>query len=85
MKDFKDISNEDQLFYFEKAKELLEVNTLLYCTRDWSAWQYKTMTDDDFLRASEDDGLVYDVAVKIYETIYARIRKEKIKNVINVS
>lgn len=44
----------------------------LICSRDWSAWQYKTMTDDDFVNSEDDEdfldqarGLIEDYLVNL--------------------
>lgn len=44
----------------------------LVCNRDWSAWQYKTMTDDDFLNSEDDEdffgqakGLIEDYLINL--------------------
>src|SRR3990172_965345 len=31
----------------------LKESEVLFCTRAWEAWHYKTMTDEDFMDASE--------------------------------
>jgi hypothetical protein len=36
----------------------LRTTEALYCTRDWSAWGYKTMTEDDFVPYADEDATI---------------------------
>ena len=44
-----------------RARDAISTHALLVCTRDWSAWTYGTMTDDDFLDASDDPEIVQEL------------------------
>lgn len=81
MKDFKDLTEEQQQPYFDKVYEMF--NGLLYCDRSWSAWQYKTMSESDFIDITTNSDFVYEKAEEIYNFLKVQIRKEKIKNVLN--
>jgi hypothetical protein len=59
------LSDEQRQVYFDKAIEILQDH--LTCTRDWSAWSYGTMSQDDFLLAAEDDDIITDTAKMIYD------------------
>jgi len=37
------------------------LNHVYSCTRVWSAWSYGTMTQDDFVLASEDDDIIANI------------------------
>jgi len=44
---------------------------LLWCSRDWSAWGYGTMSEDDFIVATQDEDIrrnVRDVLDRIMES-----------------
>lgn len=41
------------------------LDDLYCCTRVWSAWEYKTMSQDDFHFAAEDDNIVSDAMALI--------------------
>ena len=43
------------------------------CGRVWEAWQYGTMTDEDFAPAWEDDGLTGSMADEIMKAIKPRL------------
>lgn len=65
---FDDLPAETRWFFLELSKKNL--NGLLSCTRDWDAWTYKTMTSDDFINADEDEEVVYNGAVLIYDELF---------------
>ncbi len=81
MLDFSELSEEEKQFYYDKASEIL-TDDLLICTRDWSAWRHKTMTEDDFSLAYKDDTLIIEIAEKIYDIVKVKIRKIKIDNIL---
>ena len=39
------------------------------CTRTWDAWETGTMTENDFTLASEEDGLLDDIAESVMKII----------------
>ena len=53
---------------------------MFICTRDWSAWEHGTMTEDDFLIASEDKNVVSDITdivIQIREEVDTKAVKER--------
>ena len=66
---FDKLMDEEKDYYYAKAIEILSLHDLLYCSRDYN----------DFHSASEDDNIVYDVAEKLYNIVFFKVRKEKIK------
>jgi len=57
----------------ELAVEILDDD--LVCKRMWTAWQYGTMTDEDFSLAREDKNRVADT-VALIESSWAQVREE---------
>jgi len=82
MVNFENLSDEEKEFYYDKASEFFEGRDLLYCTRVWSAWNIGTMRSDDFYSAEGDDDLIKDLAEHIYDIVKVKIRKSKIKNIL---
>jgi hypothetical protein len=44
------------------------------CTRVWEAWQYNTMTQNDFIPASEDDNVIQNV-LNAFAPVLARLAR----------
>lgn len=61
---FVELSEEQRQPYIALAIKVL--SGLNFCTRDWQAWSYGTMTQDDFGEAACDDELIFDRAEMIY-------------------
>ena len=80
---FEKLSDIEQEYYFEKAREILDDGDLMYCIRTWSAWSVGTMTQYDFKTASDDDDLVYNIAEKLYNIVFYKSRKYKIEKLLN--
>ncbi len=78
--EFENLPYEEQEHYTLLAAELLDGQ--LYCTRSWSAWGVKTMTEDDFYNSNEDDDLIYENAKRIYDFLKSRVRSAKIDELI---
>lgn len=55
--------NKDAAKYDDLAKDILQ--DFYCCTRDWSAWNHKTMTDDDFVSCFDDADIVSDTIAQI--------------------
>lgn len=58
--------------HLEAAKESLadglsEITQV--CTRDWSAWSYGTMTEEDFHPADQDDELLTSLATEVLKVL----------------
>ena len=43
------------------------------CTRQWSAWAYGTMSQNDFVLASEDDGILDELTAAAISAIEAKL------------
>ena len=65
MKKFEDLTEKEQYFWHSKAVQIL--GSLYACTRVWEAWHYGTMSEHDFCLACEDDDIVYDTAIGMYQ------------------
>lgn len=59
--------DEEKKYYYSKAIELVP-DDLLFCTRTWSAWGVNTMTENDFVSASQDDTFIESIAKSLYES-----------------
>ena len=46
------------------------------CTRQWSAWAYGTMSQNDFVLASEDDGILDELTAAAVSAIEAALMGE---------
>lgn len=58
--------------YFDKAHDILERHSDLYCcTRVWEAWSVGTMTEDDFVPANNDTDIVADLAQELFAAVPA--------------
>lgn len=56
-----------------------ELGDTYHCSRTWEAWQYGTMTEEDFSPASEDDDFLMGAADRIINTINPQLfTKEEI-------
>lgn len=76
--DFNKLQDSEKEFYRSISIELL--GDLLYCTKDWSAWKYGTMSENDFINCNEDDDIINTAA----EIIYKRTNiKDKLEYIIN--
>ncbi len=64
--EFKDLSETEKDFYYDLSKQCLD-RDLYYCSRTWQAWNIKTMSEEDFHNAHEDDTLIHEVAVLIWQ------------------
>ena len=64
---WEELSDEEKKPYWVKAGDLL--NGLLECTRAWTAWSYRTMTEDDFSFswAYENKETVEEIAHALYD------------------
>ena len=76
MAEWNDLSEEKQDVLIEEAEKIL-IN-MFYCTRDWNAWQYETMTQDDFVDVSEDGGNI-EVAKELFKLIQKYASNELFK------
>lgn len=61
---FSELSDTQKQPFLELAEEILY--GLHYCTRTWSAWNYGTMDESDFIEAQTDSNLVFEKAELIY-------------------
>jgi hypothetical protein len=82
---FEELSDEEKEFYYQKASEFLNGRELLYCNRSWSAWSHGTMSENDFHPVDEDDNVIAELAEHIYDIVKVKVRKNKIKNILDVS
>lgn len=62
---FEEIDNHAKQKYFDRASKLLD--GFVYCTRDWTAWRYGTMREEDFVEAEEDDESLFKTAKILYD------------------
>jgi hypothetical protein len=53
-----DLANEESRRLSDIAKDLLQ--DFHCCTRDWTAWQHGTMSEDDFTTCFDDEDIVHD-------------------------
>lgn len=83
MKKFVELSDSEKQFYYDKAVDFFNGKDLLYCTRVWNAWQYNSMSEDDFLNVEDDDDLIHELAEFIYDIVKVKERKFKIGNLLN--
>lgn len=60
----------------EKIKQALDEGEALQCTRVWEAWQYGTMTDEDFADAS-DGPLAEEIAASVLSIVEDAERQAK--------
>ncbi len=58
-------SEGEQAPFIERAVELAQ--DTLFCTRVWSAWGYGTMTENDFVDATDEDDFINGIAKAIWE------------------
>ena len=65
MKKFEDLPQETIDKFYDEAAKILD--DLWWCSRKWSGWQYKTMRQDDFVYAPEDEQLMEHTAKRLYE------------------
>ena len=82
MNSFKDLTDEEKDFYYIKASNFFDNRGLLYCNRTWDAWHYKTMTENDFYNAEDDDSLIAELAEEIFNIVQVKLRKNKIENIL---
>ena len=73
MPEWESLSEDNKQKYYNKAMDIL--NGLYHCDRIWEAWQYGTMTQDDFILANEDDNIVEEIAKKLHDFIKQEINK----------
>jgi hypothetical protein len=64
---FDALNDRQQTVYLDKAAELLQ--DLHWCERVWEAWWVGTMTEADFIKADEDDNIVWDTAEQLYKFV----------------
>lgn len=79
--DFEKLEDDEKNRYYILAKEILAGH--LYCTRAWSAWSYKTMTENDFFESCEDEIALENSAKLIYQFLETRFREMKINDFLN--
>lgn len=60
----------------EKIRQALSAGEALQCTRVWEAWQYGTMTDEDFTDAS-DGPLAEEIAASVLSIVEDAERQAK--------
>ncbi len=77
---FEALPKEEKLEYFHKAIDIL--SGLYTCTRTWSAWDYETMTKDDFWEAQDVDDIVFETAVTLHDFRMSKYRKYKIDTLL---
>jgi len=70
---FEDQPEEVRDRFVEKAGEL--VDHLYWCTRTWTAWEVNTMSESDFIEASQDVGILDDVAGQMWG-FFVSIRRD---------
>lgn len=71
---FDDLSDGERQQYTDKAVELLQDHYI--CLRVWEAWGYGTMSQDDFVLAAENDCIVTDTAVMLYDFVQLKIAEK---------
>lgn len=63
-KEYKDLTSSEKEIYLNKIQVLLRY--LVYCDRDWTAWEYGTMKEKDFLQINECEELIKQRAEELY-------------------
>lgn len=59
-----------------KIRQALDAGEAMQCTRVWEAWHYGTMTDEDFVDAS-DGPLAEEIATAVLSAVAVEVRKAK--------
>lgn len=59
----------------EAATQVLDDSEVMHCTRVWSAWAYGTMSEDDFVPASEEPTLIPAVLTAALPALEQQIRR----------
>jgi hypothetical protein len=76
MKRFDELTEDQQ----QGIIDSYDLTDIYCCTRVWAAWSYGTMTEDDFILASEDDNIPVDIARDVYNHIvdnFEKLNKDK--------
>lgn len=60
----------------EAVTNVLADSEALHCTRNWSAWKYDTMTEEDFVPASEEPTLIEDLINAARPHLEAELRQK---------
>lgn len=68
---WEDLSEDNRVVFRDKAANMLK--DLYCCTRVWEAWNYGTMSQDDFISADVDDNIVEDTAMELYNISRGKI------------
>ena len=68
---YEDLKNNEKEKLEDIARLFLSKSGLLCCNRDWEAWSVGTMTEVDFTRAEEEDDVVLDMAILLFNTCHA--------------
>lgn len=63
----------------DALRALLAEMEALVCTRDWNAWQYRTMRDDDFVQVADDPDLIAQFVAWRDEAIDEALRRGRHK------
>lgn len=64
MKDFENLDENERFFWVTEATNAL--SGLKTCTREWSAWQVGTMSENDFVDADWDNDVILSTAISMY-------------------
>ena len=60
----------------ERIRQALDEGEAMQCTRVWEAWHYRTMSDEDFVDAS-DGPLAEEIAAAVLPIVESMVRKAK--------
>jgi Iap family predicted aminopeptidase len=60
----------------EAVKKVLDDSEVMHCTRVWEAWRYGTMSEDDFVDASDTPELIQELIEAVTPHIREQIAQE---------